>query len=173
MTLLAFPNVSDARNPATVAALENAWSPARLLDLHADPDHNRTAITLAGDPGSLAAAVVNGAREVVERVDIRRHTGAHPFVGALDVAPMVWVDAAHEGAACAEALIAADELARQLELPVFLYGELGGGRPRAELRRCRAQALAQRMASGRLGPGFGPPRLHPTAGATLVSARPP
>jgi len=173
MTLLAFPNVSDARNAATVDALEHAWAPARLLDLHTDADHNRTAITLAGDPGSLAAAVVNGAREVVERVDIREHTGVHPFVGALDVAPIVWVDAAHEGAACAEALVVADELARRLELPVFLYGELAGGRTRAELRRGGPQALAQRMASGELRPDFGPPRLHPTAGATLVAARPP
>jgi glutamate formiminotransferase len=173
MTLLAFPNVSDARSPATDDALRSAWAPARMLDLHADPDHNRTAITLAGDPGSLAAAVVNGAREVVERVDIRGHTGAHPFVGALDVAAIVWVDAAHEGAACAEALVVADELARQLEVPVFLYGELAGGRTRAELRRGGPQALAQRMAAGELRPDFGPPRLHTTAGATLVSARPP
>ena len=173
MTLLAFPNVSDARNPATRDALENAWSPARVLDLHADPEHNRTAITLAGAPGTLAAALVHGAREVVARVDIRDHTGAHPYVGALDVAPVVWVDAAHEGAACAEALVAADELGRTLELPVFLYGELAGGRTRAELRRGGPQELARRMAAGELRPDFGPPRLHPTAGATLVAARPP
>jgi len=85
----------------------------------------------------------------------------------------VWVDAAHEGAACAEALVAADELGRTLELPVFLYGELAGGRTRAELRRGGPQELARRMAAGELRPDFGPPRLHPTAGATLVAARPP
>ena len=173
MTLLAFPNVSEARDQGTVQALRTAWSPARLLDLHADADHNRTAITLAGNPGGLAGALVNGAREVVARVDIRDHAGAHPFVGALDVAPVVWVDAAHEGAACAEALVAADELARQLELPVFLYGELAGGRTRADLRRGGPKELAERIASGELRPDFGPPRLHPTAGATLVAARPP
>jgi glutamate formiminotransferase / 5-formyltetrahydrofolate cyclo-ligase len=173
VTLLAFPNVSEARDQGTVQALRTAWSPARLLDLHADADHNRTAITLAGNPGELAGALVNGAREVVARVDIRDHAGAHPFVGALDVAPVVWVDAAHEGAACAEALVAADELARQLELPVFLYGELAGGRTRADLRRGGPRELAERIASGELRPDFGPPRLHPTAGATLVAARPP
>jgi glutamate formiminotransferase / 5-formyltetrahydrofolate cyclo-ligase len=173
VTLLAFPNVSEARDQGTVQALRTAWSPARLLDLHADADHNRTAITLAGNPGELAGALVNGAREVVARVDIRDHAGAHPFVGALDVAPVVWVDAAHEGAACAEALVAADELARQLELPVFLYGELAGGRTRADLRRGGPKELAERIASGELRPDFGPPRLHPTAGATLVAARPP
>jgi glutamate formiminotransferase / 5-formyltetrahydrofolate cyclo-ligase len=173
VTLLAFPNVSEARDQGTVQALRTAWSPARLLDLHADADHNRTAITLAGNPGELAGALVNGAREVVARVDIRDHAGAHPFVGALDVAPVVWVDAAHEGAASAEALVAADELARELELPVFLYGELAGGRTRADLRRGGPKELAERIASGGLRPDFGPPRLHPTAGATLVAARPP
>jgi glutamate formiminotransferase len=173
MALLAFPNVSEGRNAETIDALKYVWSPARLVDLHADPHHNRTAITLAGDPGALAPALVAGAREVVARVDIREHDGAHPFVGALDVAAVVWADAAHRGAACAEALVAADELARRLDLPVFLYGELAGGRTRAELRRGGPPELARRMAAGELRPDFGPPRLHPTAGATLVAARPP
>jgi glutamate formiminotransferase len=144
-----------------------------VLDLHADRDHNRVAITLAGESASLAGALVAGAREVIARVDIRDHAGAHPFVGALDVAPVVWADAAHEGAACAEALVAADELGRQLDLPVFLYGDLAGGRTRAELRRGGPAELARRLAAGELRPDFGPPRLHPTAGATLVAARPP
>jgi glutamate formiminotransferase len=173
MALLAFPNVSVARESATVDALKTVWSPARVLDLHADPHHNRTAITLVGHPGSLAGALVGGAREVVARVDIRGHEGAHPFVGALDVAAVVWPDAAHRGAACAEALVAADELARRLHVPVFLYGELGGGRTRAELRRGGQRELRRRMAAGELTPDFGPPRMHPTAGATLVAARPP
>jgi glutamate formiminotransferase / 5-formyltetrahydrofolate cyclo-ligase len=173
VTLLAFPNVSEARDAATVEALHGAWAPARVLDLHADPDHNRTAITLAGQPGGLAGALVHGAREVLARVNITRHEGAHPFVGALDVAPVVWVDAAHRGAACAEALVAADELGRRLDLPVFLYGELAGGRSRAVLRRGGPTELQRRIEDGELRPDFGPPRLHPTGGATLVGARPP
>src|SRR4051794_16228405 len=173
MALLAFPNVAEGRDPDTVAALRDAWAPARVLDLHADPHHNRTAVTLAGEPGSLAGALVAGAREVLARVDISAHDGAHPFVGALDVAAVIWVDAAHRGAACAEALVAADELARELDLPVFLYGELAGGRTRAQVRRGGPAQLAQRMAAGELQPDFGPQHLHPTAGATLVAARPP
>jgi len=86
---------------------------------------------------------------------------------------VVWPDAAHRGAACAEALVAADELARGLDVPVFLYGELAAGRTRAELRRGGPQELRRRMAAGELAPDFGPPRPHPTAGATLVAARPP
>ena len=173
MALLAFPNVSEGRDAETVRALRDAWSPARVLDVHADPDHNRTAITLAGAPGELTAALVAGARVALARVDIGAHTGEHPYVGALDVAALVWTDAADRGAACAEALVTADALARELELPVFLYGELAGGRTRAEIRAGGPGNLARKMATGELRPDFGPNRLHPTGGATLVAARPP
>src|SRR5262245_48336774 len=124
MPLLAFPNVSEGRDPSTIAALANAWSPARVLDLHSDPDHNRPPITLTGPPGALAEALVNGARVALARVDVCDHTGEHPYAGALDVAAIVWTDNDEQGAACAEALLAADALAREHDLPVFLYGEL-------------------------------------------------
>jgi glutamate formiminotransferase len=97
----------------------------------------------------------------------------HPHVGALDVAPVVFFEPGLRGAACAEALVTAELIASELELPVFLYGALAGGRTRAELRRGGREALAERIASGELTPDFGPRRLHPTAGATLVAARAP
>jgi glutamate formiminotransferase len=97
----------------------------------------------------------------------------HPRVGALDVAPIVYLEAEDRGAACAEALVLADRLADELALPVFLYGELGGGRTRAELRRGGLPVLAERMRSGELAPDFGPRAPHPSAGAVLVAARPP
>jgi glutamate formiminotransferase len=99
----------------------------------------------------------------IDRIDLTRHRGVHPRVGALDVAPIVYLDEARRGAAIAEALVLADELG-QLGLPVYLYGELAGGRTRAELRRPGGLAG--------VAPDFGPPS-HPTAGATLVAARPP
>jgi len=94
-------------------------------------------------------------------------------VGALDVVPVVHLDLARRGAACAEALVVAELLGRALDLPVFLYGALAGGRTRAELRRGGLSELARRLATGELRPDFGPPRLHPTAGAALVASRPP
>jgi glutamate formiminotransferase len=129
----------------------------------ADPDHHRSVFTLVGEPGRLHSAVLAGAREAIARIDITRHAGVHPRVGALDVAPIVYLDDARRGAAIAEALVLADELG-ELGIPVYLYGELAGGRTRAELRR--PGALAD------IAPDFGP-RRHPTAGATLVAARPP
>lgn len=173
--LLAVPNVSEGRDQSVVAAVGGAFEAAgaRLLDVHVDPDHNRSVFTLAGAPGTLAPALVAGGREAAAHVDLRRHEGLHPHVGALDVAPVVHLDEATRGAACAEALVAADELARALQAPVFLYGALAGGRTRAELRRGGLATLAERLADGDLEPDFGPARPDPSAGATLVAARPP
>ena len=171
MTLLAIPNVSEGRDQAAIDAIAHAFD-ARLLDVHSDA-HHRTVFTLAGEAGGLAQAVVNGAAEAIRQVDLDRHEGIHPRVGAIDVAPIVYLDPARRGAACAEALVLGDRLGDELELPVFLYGELAQGRTRAELRRGGPATLANRMRSGELRPDFGPNRLHPTAGAVLVAARPP
>jgi glutamate formiminotransferase len=173
--LIAFPNVSEGRDEATIEAIAEAFATAgaRVLDQHSDADHNRTAYTLAGRPGQLASAVLSGAEEAVERIEMTGHEGVHPCVGALDVAAIVHLDDARRGAACAEALVLADELARRLGLPVFLYGELGGGRERADVRTGGLPKLTARMAAGELAPDFGPATPHPTAGATLVAARPP
>jgi glutamate formiminotransferase len=120
--------------------------------------------TIEGGPQELANAVVNGAREAVARIDLTTHSGVHPRVGAIDVAPIVYLDETQRGAACAEALVLADRLGHELELPVYLYGALAGGRTRAELRKADLTAIR---------PDAGPRKLHPTAGAVLVAARPP
>jgi glutamate formiminotransferase len=171
-TLLAIPNVSEGRDEATIGTLRAAFGPG-LLDVHDDPDHHRSVYTIAGAPGRLASVVLNGAKVAVAEVDVVHHQGIHPRVGAIDVAPIVYLDDAARGAACAEALVLADEFASTLQLPVFLYGELAGGRTRAELRRGGLLGLARRMESGEHVPDFGPRRPHPTAGAVLVAARPP
>ena len=174
-TLLAVPNVSEGRDAAAIDAIGQAFvaGGARLLDIHRDPDHHRSVFTLAAPPGHLSAAVLAGAREATARIDMRDHQGVHPCVGALDVAPIVYVDPSARGAACAEALVLGDELARELDLPVLLYGELAGDRTRADLRRGGAGELARRIEAGELAPDFGPRQPHLSAGFTLVAARPP
>lgn len=174
--LLAVPNFSEGRDDATIDALGHALTrggAVRLLATHRDPDHNRCVFTLAGEPGTLASALLAGARVAVERVDLRAHEGVHPHVGALDVAPLVHLTPDMRGAACAEALVTADLLARHLRLPVLMYGALAQGRTRAELRRGGPAELARRLRAGELQTDFGPPTAHPTAGATLVAARQP
>ena len=173
--LLAVPNVSEGRDAVAVAEIADAFAAggAELLDVHSDPDHNRSVVTLSGDPGALSHALLAGTGEAVQRIDLTKHDGLHPHVGAVDVAPVVHLDAETRGAACAEALVAADLIATELAIPVFLYGALAGGRTRAELRRGGPAELARRMRAGELVPDFGPREPHPTAGATLVAARPP
>lgn len=173
--LLAVPNVSEGRDAQVVEAIGEALSgpDTRLLDTHTDPDHHRSVFTLAGMPGALAPALLSGGAVVVRLIDLSSPRGDHPHIGALDVVPVVYLDQAGRGAACVEALLAADMLAETLRLPVFLYGALGGGRSRAEVRRGGLEALAERMRAGELRPDFGPREPHPTAGAVLVAARPP
>ena len=174
--LIAVPNVSEGRDAAAVGAVAAALAPARVLDVHSDVDHNRSVFTIAAQQGDLAQALVNGARAAIAQIDMRTHGGSHPCVGALDVAPVVYLDDSQRGPACAEALTAAALMADDLELPVFLYGELATRpehRHRAELRRGGAEGLAGRIQGGQLVPDFGPRRMHPTAGAVLVAARPP
>ena len=174
--LIAVPNVSEGRDHSALEQIETAFAPARFLDLHADPDHNRSVFTLAAPQGELARGLANGARAVVERVDLSSHEGLHPWVGALDVMPVVYLSDEQRGAACAELLTAAGLIGDELEVPVILYGELATrpeNRERAALREGGRERIAERLESGELVPDFGPPRPHPTAGVTLAAARPP
>lgn len=182
MPLLAVPNVSEGRDAAALEAITAAFtreSTAIMLDRHSDADHHRAVLTLAGRPGALAGTLVSGAAAAVERIDVmggangEQRRGEHPYVGAVDVMPVVYLNAAMRGAACAEALVVADRIGEELGVPVFLYGELAGGRTRAELRRSGPAGLRARMESGEQRPDFGPPRMHATGGATLVAAREP
>ncbi len=160
--LVSVPNVSEGRDIRKLDAIAAAFGPG-MIHRSSDPDHHRAVFTLAGEPGELHTAVLAGIGEAIRRVDLTRHQGLHPRVGAVDVAPIVYLDEADKGAACAEALVLADEIG-QLGVPVYLYGELAGGRTRAELRKPGAL--------NNFKPDFGPPS-HPTAGATLVAARRP
>ncbi len=174
--LMAVPNVSDGRHRELLERIEVGFTPARFLDLHADPDHNRSVFTLAGRQGELAEGLVAGARAVVEGVDVSLHGGVHPYVGALDVLPVVYRSETQRGPACAELLTAAARIGDELELPVVLYGELATRpeqRERAALRAGGPAALARRIEAGEVVPDFGPARAHPTAGVLLAAARPP
>jgi glutamate formiminotransferase / 5-formyltetrahydrofolate cyclo-ligase len=174
--LLAAPNLSEGRDEAVLQRLEASVGPARVLDVHVDPDHNRAVFTLVARQGELAAGLLGLARAAVESIDVRAYDGVHPCVGALDVMPVVWLDEARRGAACAEALTAAALVGEDVGVPVFLYGELATRPEQAErawIRRGGPDELARRIDAGELLPDYGPHRAHPTAGAVLAAARPP
>lgn len=175
--LIAVPNVSEGRRTAVLDGVRAAYEDAGVcvLDVHTDPDHDRSVFTLAGRPGVVGPALAAGVHTALAAgVDVFANHGIHPHVGAVDVAPVVHLDDARRGAACAEALVAAEEIGA-LGVPVLLYGALTGTPPRtrAQLRRGGAGALARRLADGELQPDFGPPHAHPQGGVTLAAARPP
>ncbi|MEX2448391.1 MAG: hypothetical protein WD404_06570 [Solirubrobacterales bacterium] len=174
--LLAVPNVSEGRDPQRIEALERAFAAGcAVLDRHSDRGHNRTVLTLAGAEEALPAALAAGAAEAIGSIDMRRHAGSHPAIGALDVCPLVWLDPGDRERAAAAATSAARAIG-ELGVPVFLYGPMASGPERAERAYFRNGGLAElwlRMESGELRPDFGPELPHRTAGAALVTARPP
>jgi glutamate formiminotransferase len=150
-------NVSEGRAVPALGVI-SAAAGEHLLDLHRDPDHNRSVLTMAG-PG-IEEAVRRVAETVVAALDLRTHTGVHPRIGVLDVVPFVPL----AGSTLADAVAARDRFAgwaaASLALPCFLYG------PERTLPDLRAGAFAA------LTPDAGPARPHPTAGACAVGARP-
>jgi len=174
LPLESVPNLSEGRNASTLAALREAMSsPARLLDLHSDPDHHRSVYTLVGSADQLVDTLTAGIGRAVELIDLNLHQGAHPRVGAADVVPLVPLRPEHEPAARETALRLADRLG-ELELPVFFYGRLTEDRREpAFFRRGGTEELQRRVDSGELEPDRGPKRLHPTAGAVLLGVRRP
>jgi glutamate formiminotransferase len=174
--LLAVPNVSEGRDAARIDALARAFSAGvEQLDRHSDRDHNRTVFTLAGESPALIAALTRGAAEAIRQIDMNAHEGVHPAIGALDVCPIVWADPGDRDIARTTAIAVAGAIG-DLGVPVFLYGELARGpenRERAYFRNGGPAELWVRMEGGELRSDRGPELPHRSAGATLVTARPP
>ena len=165
------PNFSEGRDRETIDAIGEAMAAhARLLDVHADPDHNRSVFTLVGDEDALVESLAGGVAVACERIDLRRHQGAHPRIGAADVVPIVPVDPADMNRARAVAERVGARIG-ELGLPVFLYEPPLRGP--AFYRRGGTQELQRRVDAGELAPDFGPPRLDPAAGGVIVGARGP
>jgi glutamate formiminotransferase len=174
LPLESVPNFSEGRDRATIAAIGEALSGGvRLLDVHSDPDHNRSVFTLVGADEPLIDALLRGVAAARERVDLRRHTGAHPRIGAADVVPVVPLRPDDMERAQPVALELARRIGVELGLPVFLYGDLGAGRGPAFFRQGGTDELARRLGAGELTPDFGPPALDPRAGGVIVGARRP
>jgi glutamate formiminotransferase len=174
LPLEAVPNFSEGRDPATIAAIGEALSAhARLLDVHSDTDHNRSVYTLVGSEAELVAALVAGIDCARERIDLRRHEGAHPRVGAADVVPLVPIRESDADRARATALELARRVGEELALPVFLYADLASGRGPAFFRRGGPAELQRRLDAGELASDFGPAQLDERAGGVLIGARSP
>jgi glutamate formiminotransferase/glutamate formiminotransferase/formiminotetrahydrofolate cyclodeaminase len=165
------PNFSEGRDARTIDAIGAALGAhARLLDVHADADHNRSVFTLVGMEGELSDALLAGIAVAIDRIDLRTHDGAHPRIGAADVVPIVPLrpedmERARQAAAVIGARIGA------IGLPVFVYSPPDRGP--AFYRRGGRVELQRRLEAGEVTPDFGPASLHPTAGGVILGARSP
>ncbi len=146
----------------------------QLLDVSSDPDHNRSVLTLAGAAPGLIQGLLALYEVALAEIDLRRHAGVHPRIGAVDVVPFVPLGETPMAAAVAAAEALAGEVARRFDLPVYLYERAARVPERAALavlRRGQFEGLAARLEDPLWAPDFGPARLHPTAGVTVIGAR--
>jgi glutamate formiminotransferase len=175
--LLGVPNFSEGRDMGLVERITGQFARGEeLLDAHSDPVHNRTVLTITSySPKGLGEALAKGAGACAMTIDMTKHEGAHPCIGALDVAPFVFLGEAGREPAREHALALAKTLGAG-GIPVFLYGELATSQERGErayFREGGLERLRERMEAGELSADMGPDVPHPRAGATLITARPP
>jgi glutamate formiminotransferase len=172
------PNFSEGRDASKVDALVQTMSSVPgvwVLDREMDADHNRSVITLAGEPDAVAEAALRGTGKAVELIDMNQHTGAHPRVGATDVVPFIPVDGVTLEDCVALARRVGQEIWKRYRIPIFFY-EAAATRPdRANLenlRRGQYEGLREELRKNHdRQPDVGEPKMHPTAGVTVVGAR--
>ena len=173
------PNFSEGRRPEVVAAIRDAIAGvagAHVLDVSTDASHNRCVITFVAPIGVVAEAAFAGIREAHNHIDLTSHSGEHPRMGATDVVPFIPLEGATMDDCIALARQLGERVGRELQIPVFLY-ERAASRPDrenlADVRRGEFEGLRDEIgATPQRTPDFGPPRVHPTAGAIAIGARP-
>ena len=171
------PNVSEGRDPRAVEAIADAVRAvpgAKLADVHADPDHNRSVFTFLGSPHAVEEAALALAAAVFTRVDMREHRGIHPRIGALDVLPFVPLRDVTMDDAVAVARRVGERLGREHSLPVYFYGAAATRPERRAIRQIRRgeyEGLAQKLADPAWCPDCGPATFNPRTGAAAVGAR--
>ncbi|HSS78000.1 MAG TPA: glutamate formimidoyltransferase [Thermoanaerobaculia bacterium] len=171
------PNVSEGRRPEVVARLAAAASSppgVTLLDVSSDPDHNRSVLSLAGEAEGLVQGLLALYEVALAEIDLRRHDGVHPRVGAVDVVPFIPLGETPMAAAVAAAERLAPEVARRFELPVYLYERAARVTERsalATIRKGQFEGFAAKLREPLWAPDFGPARVHLTAGVTVIGAR--
>jgi glutamate formiminotransferase/formiminotetrahydrofolate cyclodeaminase len=173
------PNFSEGRNVAVLDALREALTSVpgvRLLDVQADASHNRSVFTFVAPPGAAVEAAFRAVRLASERIDLRVHKGEHPRMGAADVVPFIPLEGVTMEDCVALAKQLGARIGAELKIPVFLY-ERAATRPEranlADVRRGEFEGLRDAVGTDPVrAPDFGPDRVHPTAGAVAVGARP-
>ena len=173
------PNFSEGRDKEKVEQIADAFrgrEGVKLLDYSSDADHNRSVITVMGEPEALKAAVIDAIGRAVELIDLTQHSGQHPRMGAVDVVPFIPIRNVTMEEAVALSKEVAEAVGKQFQLPVFLYEKSAAAPHRenlAAVRKGEFEGLTRKMLLPEWQPDFGPALPHPTAGAVAVGARMP
>jgi glutamate formiminotransferase / 5-formyltetrahydrofolate cyclo-ligase len=173
------PNFSEGRNleiMESIVAPFRAFEGVKLLDYQSDKDHNRMVVTVIGEPASLQKAVVAAVGKAVALIDLRKHTGQHPRMGAADVIPFIPIRNVDMAEAVELSREIAGRISEAFDLPVFLYEESATAPHRknlAVIRKGQFEGMAQKMRQPEWRPDFGPVTIHPSAGVTAVGVRMP
>ncbi|MGQ9581984.1 MAG: glutamate formimidoyltransferase [Thermoplasmatota archaeon] len=173
------PNFSEGRRKEVIEAIADAirrTPGVRLLDVEWDRDHNRSVMTFVGEPGPVKSAALSAASRAVELIDMEKHRGEHPRLGAVDVVPFVPISGVEMGECVELAREVGRELWERLRVPVYFYEEAAASPERrslADVRRGEYEGRKRDITDPRWRPDVGDPVLHPTAGATVVGARHP
>src|SRR5205814_4022160 len=171
------PNLSEGRDKAKVDAIIEAMKVdgVYLLDREMDADHNRCVITLVGNRNAIAEAAIRGVGRAAELIDLTKHQGAHPRMGAADVVPFIPIEGVTLEDCVAIARQVGQEIWKRYKIPVYLY-EAAASRPERQnlenIRRGQFEGVRAEIATNpERKPDFGDAALHPSAGATVVGAR--
>ncbi len=173
------PNISEGRRADLIERIARALGAVpgvRVLDYSSDASHNRSVFTLAGDAAPLKQAVLTLYEQVVPEIDLRRHQGEHPRLGAVDVVPFVPIAGVTSDDCVALAKDVAAAVADRFKVPIYLYEDASSNPARKNLediRRGEFEGLAAKMASPGWTPDYGPSTPHPSAGASVIGARMP
>ena len=174
------PNYSEGRDLAKVEKIVDCFrgkAGVKLLDYSSDKDHNRTVVTVIGEPEPLVSAVVESVGRAVELIDMTKHEGQHPRMGAADVIPFIPAKNATVEDADAAAKAAAKEASEKFGQPFFLYEQSATAPHRvnlSDIRKGQFEGMVEKMKDKSLWkPDFGPETIHPTGGVTAIGARPP
>jgi glutamate formiminotransferase len=173
------PNFSEGRDQATMNAITTVFADrenVRLLDVQADQDHNRMVVTVVGTPEKVKEAILDAMEQAVKRIDMTRHKGQHPRMGAVDVVPFIPIRGLTMADAEALSKQVAQAAAKRFNLPIILYAMSASSPHRANLadvRKGQFEGMAGKLEDPLWQPDFGPARVHPTAGVTAMGARPP
>jgi glutamate formiminotransferase len=173
------PNFSEGQNKDIINKITTPFRDrigVKLLDVQSDADHNRMVVTVVGAPQDVKQAMLNAMEQAIAAIDMTRHQGQHPRMGAIDVVPFIPIQNMTMDETVALARETAAQAAQRFNLPIFLYERAASASHRANLaavRKGQFEGMAEKLKDPQWAPDFGPPHVHPTAGVTAVGARPP